>query len=283
MRAGSSERARRSASRRNEIFIAGASASSPLMYCSKAATGGWLVAALVVPRGRSLRETTGDSAVHVEQIGERPGLDDLGRDLPGLEQNRPRAYGDRVAADVARADDHARRADDLTHANDRRMTEVGDGGHAKRLECAKPLVARHRGDAERDEVVGQDDRRRLPQPVAAGVAPLDYRKARRSPTDAPPAPARSERPQSTARREAGADEGHRERGRRDRRGRPRAESRGTTSARREAPGHETAPGAPVGRTTTDIVHCAAPVARQRSVMTSASSSKRCIKRRNADA
>ena len=33
------------------------------------------------------RQTTGDSAVHVEEPGERTGLDDLGRELPGLEQN----------------------------------------------------------------------------------------------------------------------------------------------------------------------------------------------------
>ena len=85
----------RSACDRNAIFVSGASASSPLMYCSKrraTATRGELV-----DRHRRVgNHAAGKAAVDAQHVAERSLFRQLRRDPAGIETNGPHPHGDLV-------------------------------------------------------------------------------------------------------------------------------------------------------------------------------------------
>ena len=162
-------------------------------------------------------------------------------------------------------DDDLRRADDLTDANDGRVAQPGDDRHTKQIERVQPFVATHYRQAEREQAVGENDGRCLPEPVApwlarSGLERHDQHARRRG------------RCRGLRLRRRSASDAHAIQG-----------CDGARRHRRGAPSTDHAARPLAGLTVTDIAQRVAPVARHSSVTTSASRLKSDISRRRAAA
>jgi hypothetical protein len=66
--------------------------------------------------------------------------------------------------------DDLTRADELAKTDHRCVTERRDGRHSQPLECTHAILTRDRGSAERDQIIGQDDRGSFAQPIRLRLA-----------------------------------------------------------------------------------------------------------------
>ncbi len=109
------------------------------------------------------------SSVPIERR-QRTAIGDVDLDASGVERDAARADDEHVGFELQRADDDLRRAHQLSDADHRRIGERGRGRNLQLLERLHPFLTRDGVGAERVEVVGQQDRRRLADPEDLRVA-----------------------------------------------------------------------------------------------------------------
>ena len=211
---------------------------------------------------RGKRQPPGHALEDGEQVAERPLLDDVLLEAARLEIDPPRAHRQRVVLDFDRPRHDRRRAEHLAHLDDRRATGRGGARQTQQIERVHALGPGQRGDAERVQIVGQEDGRALAQPVERRVVagPVKRHDERGTRLVGP--------------RDGGGGDDERQRERR----RPRAARRPVIAPARASRRAHAASAASCSRlelpTTTDSEHPWAPVPRQASTCARAGTAKR---------
>ena len=222
----------------------------------------WRRSSQLFERNRGFgNDTASEPAVDAQHVAEWAFLDELRRDASGIEANGPHAHRQILALQLELADDNVCGADDLAEADDGGVTQAGDRRHPQALECAQPILAPE-STASRERPGRRSGAQRMPRSASRPAAPRwCFRRerqdgARHSTEPTVPPMQDGQTPVAT----------------------PIPKRSGT----RDADGSRCHSVAPIGRISTTMRHCPAPVARHCSVSMSTSTSNRRITRRIAD-